>query len=396
MKKLDTKNPVLVETFERNPEITKIACFFPILDELEKYLASNGKLEGITIGWHCHLTSLTAISAKVILNAGAKLLLSECNPKTTDPLSVEYMEALGAQVYLAEGSSKPVLAANPQVISDTGFVMLEDYMLDSRNPSVVGACEITTSGVTRLRERYQSIPLPVININAGRLKTYIENYHGVGDGVVEALAKLTGRSWAGRKACVVGYGQVGAGVARYLSRIGVQVSVCETDAVKTLIAHYDGYPSQQTLSDALSQSDLLITATGTHNLFKEEHWLAAKDQLLVLNVGHWPDEVSPDVLVKLSTSSRAVSPHLSEYTINREGSERHIFLAAGGSPVNVAMLTGSPEPTVLHLATEILCINYIAQAGKELPKGELAIPDEIEVTASRLALKALHKSTSGC
>ncbi len=383
----------VIETFERDPEITKIACFFPILDELESHLSKHGKLAGVTIGWHCHLTSLTAISAKVILNAGAKLFLSECNPATTDQLSVEYMKALGAHVYLGENSCKQALEANPQVISDTGFVLLENYLLHSKNASVVGACEITTSGVTRMREKHVAIQIPVININAGRLKTYIENYHGVGDGVIESLAKLTGRSWAGRKATVVGYGQVGAGVAHYLARVGVQVSVCESDAVKSLIAHYDGFPSV-TLADALCQSDLLVTATGTHKLFKAEHWLKAKDQLLVMNVGHWPDEVSPEILTELSSSVKAVSEHLNEYTIDDNGSTRRIFLATGGSPVNVAMLTGSPEPTVLHLATEILCMDYIVRVGKELPKGEVAIPNEIEDCASKLALKAIHKSTS--
>lgn len=386
----------VIETFERDPEITKIACFFPILDELHSYLVEDGKLSGITIGWHCHLTSLTAISAKVILNSGAKLFLSECNPATTDQLSVEYMKALGAHVYTGESSCKQALAANPSVISDTGFVMLENYLQDlkdTKNSKVVGACEITTSGVTRMREKYSEVQLPVININAGRLKSYIENYHGVGDGVVESLARLTGRSWAGSKATVVGYGQVGAGVAHYLARIGVQVSVCESDAVQSLIAHYDGYPSCS-LSEALAQSDLLITATGIHKLLTKDHWQKAKDQLLVMNVGHWPDEVSPEVLTELSSSIKPVSEHLSEYTIERNGTTRRIFLATGGSPVNVAMLTGSPEPTVLHLATEILCMNYIVKSGDKLPKGEIAIPAEIEECASKLALRAIHKSTS--
>lgn len=386
-----TEQRNIIETFERDPEVVKIDCFFPILRELEKHLRQNGSLHGVTIGWHCHLTSLTAISAKVLINCGAKLLLSECNPATTDRLSVQYMEALGARVFEGEESCKQVLAGNPKVISDTGFVLLAAYMSGSQNANVLGACEITTSGVTRLRASHSTMPFPVININAGRLKTFIENYHGVGDGVVEALAKLTGRSWSARKATVVGYGQVGKGVAHYLARIGLQVSICDSDTVKTLIAHYDGFPSC-TLKTALEESDLLVTATGIHNLLSEDYWLSAKDQLLVLNVGHWPDEVSPDRLSALAKERRTISQHLEKYTITHGGDTRHIFLAAGGSPVNVAMLTGSPEPTVLHLATEILCMDYLAKTGNSLPKGEIAIPPAIEESASRLALLAFKKS----
>ena len=71
---------------------------------------------------------------------------------------------------------------------------------------------------------------------------------------------------------------------------------------------------------------------------------------------------------------------------------KRVYIAANGAPVNVAMLAGSPEPTLIHLTTEVLCMNYLTQLmteGKHLEPGLVAVPPTVERLASQLALKAL-------
>src|SRR5205823_14802129 len=50
-------------------------------------------------------------------------------------------------------------------------------------------------------------------------------------------------------------------------------------------------------------------------------------------------------------------------------------ISCGGNPANVVLLTGSAQPTLIHLTTEILCMELITARGESLGKGEVALPD---------------------
>jgi adenosylhomocysteinase len=375
-------------------ELEKYNFALPILRELSAHLTSQGHLKNQVIGWHCHLTETTAATAQVILQCGARLFMSECNPHTTNSAAVAYMQELGAQVFLGDDSCQQVLSHKPLILADTGLVLTRAYLESSLGQSekyVFAASEITTSGITALAE-IEDVGLPVVNINHGQLKRYIENFHGVGDGVVDALFELTGRIWAGRRASVVGYGKVGAGVASYLRRMGVSVWVVEEDPVKRLIAHYDGYMVSD-LSRAMRESQLIVTATGVSGLISRHQWMEAADGLLVLNVGHWSTELDLPALETMAKSQRMVLPHLKEYKLP---GDKRVLVVAAGSPANVVLLSGSPEPTLIHLTTEVLCMDYLIKlhqsggAGAPLSKGEVALPAEVERQASILALQALQ------
>lgn len=370
-------------------ELEKYNFSLPILHELAVYLSTQGSLNGQRIGWHCHLTEITAATAAVMTQAGAQLYISECNPHTTNEAAVSYMQEMGAQIYLGESSCAKVLEHEPLILADTGLVLTRAY-LDSqpKRKYVFAASEITTSGITALRE-LPDVPIPVVNINGGRLKSEIENFHGVGDGVVDALFELTGRIWAGRRCSVVGYGKVGAGVADYLKRMGANVWVVEEDPIRKLIAHYDGFPVSD-LSRAMRESQLVVTATGGTNLISRQQWMEAADGLLVMNVGHWSTELDLPALEAMAKEQREVQPQLQEY---RLPGDKRLLVVASGSPANVVLLSGSPEPTLIHLTTEVLCMNFLIKLHQEshsMPPGEMPLPLEVERQASILALQALQ------
>lgn len=374
-------------------KISQFSLTLPVLDHLQSYLLKHGCLKGKRIGWHCHLTEITAAAAKVLLMAGADLYLSECNSATTDGVSAHYMEDLGAKVFLGADSPDKVLSYKPEVISDTGFVLIGRY-LDSLQegtaPFVKGACEITSSGIEKLRIS-QALGLPIININDGELKTYIENFHGVGDGVINALFQVTGRVWSGRSVCVVGYGRVGAGVAAHLRKSGADVCVAEMDSARKLIAHYDGF-KLTSLANAIASCELVVTATGRNSLILAKDLEYALDGLILMNVGHWPEEINVVDLKAKATSCKPLGDYLEELQFEFGGNAKRILLLGGGGPANVVMCSGSPEPTLIHLVTEILCMNFILglpEMNEELSAGENTLPWAVRNTASELSLNAL-------
>lgn len=375
-------------------ELKKYEMTFPILIKLSAFLEKSTHLRGKRIGWHCHLTGLTAATAEVLLKAGVELIMSECTESTSDRAAIEYMKKLGAKIYQGPDGPRKVLNHKPELLSDTGFVLSTEYLkdLESGTQYVYGGCEITTSGIKKIRQLGE-LRFPLININDGELKTLIENFHGVGDGVIDALFRLTGRMWSGRPAAVLGYGRVGAGVAYYLRRAGAVVSIVEMDAIRRLIAHYDGF-ALLSLEKALAQCELIVTASGCLSVIRHEQLKLAKDGMFLMNVGHWPEEIDLVDIKNNAIAHRQPEAFLDEFEIKAERSSttKKVFLIGSGGPANVVMLSGSPEPTLIHLCTEILCMDHLSKLqsdGVKLEPREIPVPREVQKQCSLLALQSL-------
>ncbi len=379
--------------FENSALFREATTTFPLMAQLSNHLRELGTFNGARIGWNCHLTGLTALAVAALVENGCQLFMSECNPETTDPQSVDYMRYLGVSIFFGLDRFDCLLEQRPSVISDTGFDLLT-HLLSSGGceaGTVIGANEITTSGITRLRN-HEGLPIPVINVNDSSIKNNIENFHGVGQGVVEALTILFGEERAKREATVVGYGQVGRGVAYYLRGQHMHVRIIESDPVRSLMAHYDGF-DLSTFEKALPVTDFLVTCTGVKDLIPERLWVSAKDGLCIINAGHWSDEVSADRLRELARSVTVPRQHLEQLEIvAADGAVKTLYLACGGNPANVVLLTGSIEPTLLHLSTEILCMEFLLRQAERLPRGELPVPPAIEKTVAALALRSLEQA----
>ncbi len=363
---------------------------FPIVEHLTKALKASGALKGKTIIWHCHLTLLTELAAQAVLAAGAKVIFSECNSGTTQIEAVQNLRSMDCPVYTGKDSTSHAIEHQADILADTGYVLIPAYITSAKS-GVIGASEITTSGILRLRQQ-EPPPFAVVNINDGTLKSLIENFHGVGDGLVEALDANIAGGLQSKKITVAGYGRVGAGCAYHLALAGAHVSVVEADPVRALTAHFDGY-SLTDLTSALKTSDILVTATGQARLLNQEQYKIARDGIYIANVGHLAAEVSPEALEQLCSSKSSISRGLTSYELDSDDykKDKSIYLFTDGNPVNVALLTGSDKPTMIHLVTEIFTWDFIAQNGPlaSLSPGEMAIPAAVEKAASKVALAAL-------
>jgi len=228
-------------------EMGRINAFFPILQRLGNRWAASRPWEGRRIGLNLHLTSLTACLVREMTLGGGEFVVTAASPATTDPGTVDYLRGEGLHVYTGGDMQNRFLQAldhAPEILVDVGFELIAT-VLDQRAdlvPSILGAVEVTRSGVVQLKKR-SNLPFPIININDGRLKNAVENRHGVGEAIWQAVTLLTGMHLSGRRVGVWGYGPVGKGLAAYARAAGMSVEVIERDPCMRLLAHYDGFPT---------------------------------------------------------------------------------------------------------------------------------------------------------
>ena len=109
---------------------------------------------------------------------------------------------------------------------------------------------------------------------------------------------------AGRRALVIGYGDVGKGSAQSLRQEGMIVRVTEIDPICAMQACMDGYEivspyinGLNTGLDAdidtrlLGETDLLVTTTGNMNVCDAAMLRALKNGAVVCNIGHFDTEI---------------------------------------------------------------------------------------------------------
>ncbi|MDP2316123.1 MAG: NAD(P)-dependent oxidoreductase [Pseudomonadota bacterium] len=364
-------------------ELGRIDTFFPVLSVLGNRWAATRPFEGLTVGLHLHLTTLTATIVRELSLGGGRWICSAANPATTDPGVVAFLRDLGVEVYSGGGIEDGLDAtveADPALFADVGFALGSRLVAAGRRPRA--GVEITRSGISRLRAG-APLPFPVLNINDGRLKPAIENRHGVGEGLWQSYTALTGCHLAGRRVLIVGYGAVGAGVAAYARSGGASVEVVDVDPVRRLIAHYDGFPTPNAL-DAVRRAKVIVTAGGVRHSLPVALLREANDGAVLINAGHGADEIDVEGLEAEADAVDQVGPRVVGYQL--AGGPRLVVLA-GGNPLNIVMNSGSQEPVLLHFAVLGLGLEWLAT--HNLPAGEVALPPELEARAAEVALSVL-------
>lgn len=375
--------PTAADAARVSAELSRIQTFFPLLPTLGNRWAMSRPWEGLRVGLHLHLTTLTACLVRELVLGGGEWIVSAANSATTDLGVVEYLRDMGITVYSGGGREDAVaetLDAEPHLFADVGFALGTAAVARGYSPR--GGVEITRSGVSRLRA-LGALPFPVMNINDGLLKPAVENRHGVGEGLWQAFTALTGTHLAGHRVTVIGYGPVGCGVAHYARAGGAVVEVIETDPIRRLIAHYDGFgtPAEPSM---LRRAHIVVTATGAPRSLPYSLLQHARDGVVLINAGHGAEEIDVAGLRREAEGVDHVGPRVVRY---RLPNGRHVVVLADGNPLNIVMNSGSQEPVLLHFAVLGLGLEWLAK--HDAPPGELQLPREIEQEAARAALGVL-------
>ncbi|MCB1696999.1 MAG: adenosylhomocysteinase, partial [Halioglobus sp.] len=233
-------------------------------------------------------------------------------------------------------------------------------MLHEKYPAMLdnihGVTEETTTGVHRLLEMLKqgTLKIPAVNVNDSVTKSKNDNKYGCRHSLNDAIKRGTDHLLAGKKALVIGYGDVGKGSAQSLRQEGMIVRVTEIDPICAMQACMDGYevvsPFLNGNNDGteacidtglLGNIDLVVTATGNFNVCNANMLKALKSGAVVCNIGHFDNEIDT-AFMRRNWEWQEVKPQVHKVYRDRASND-HLILLSEGRLVNLGNATGHPS-----------------------------------------------------
>jgi adenosylhomocysteinase len=337
-------------------EIKLAEAEMPGLISLREEYKNEQPLKGARIAGCLHMTIQTAVLIETLIELGADVTWSSCNIFSTQDHAAAAIAEAGIPVYAWKGMNdeefdwcieqtlfgfKDNQPLN-MILDDGGD--LTNMVLDNY-PELVsnikGLSEETTTGVHRLYERVKNgtLPVPAININDSVTKSKFDNKYGCKESLVDAIRRATDVMMAGKVAVVAGYGDVGKGSAASLQGSGARVIVTEIDPICALQAAMDGFEVKK-MDNAVSEADIVVTATGNKDIIQGRHFEMMKDKTIVCNIGHFDNEIDVSWLdTNHGNTKTTIKPQVDMYNV--DGND--IILLAEGRLVNLGCATGHPS-----------------------------------------------------
>jgi len=174
-------------------------------------------------------------------------------------------------------------------------------------------------------------------VNDSVTKSKFDNLYGCRESLVDAIRRATDVMFAGKVACVAGFGDVGKGSAASLRQAGARVMVTEIDPICALQAAMEGY-EVVTMEEAVKRCDIFCTATGNESVITGEHMAAMKDKAIVCNIGHFDSEIQISALDNYDWKEIKAGTDLVTFPDGKQ-----ILILAKGRLVNLGCATGHPS-----------------------------------------------------
>lgn len=338
-----------------------------LLSRISIEFARTRPFDGLTIGTGIHLEPKTVALLLTLAEGGARVVATG-NLSSTQADAVAYLQARGIEVAggpttdegLHDEYLRQVMAARPDLLLDNGGDLFVHYLANPY-PGLQGGTEETTSGRMRLAPLAGQLRMPLLVINDSPIKQFAENRHAVGQSVLESYLRITNRMTNGRRVAVFGYGACGKGVAANFRNAYASVSVVEIDPVTRLEASLDGFAVPDR-AEALREADIVVTVTGAESVITECDLDLFRDDVVLLNAGHFPREIAVDAIAcaaevtgRSATAEGITTLHLAD--------GRQIHLLADGHMVNLAgprPLGNSVESMDLGFSLQARCLEAIA------------------------------------
>jgi adenosylhomocysteinase len=333
----------------------------------EKYRASQ-PLAGANIIGCIHMTIQTAVLIETLKELGADVRWSSCNIFSTQDHAAAAIAAAGVPVYAWKGETEEEYDwCLEQTILKDGQpwdcnMVLDDGgdltgMLHEKYPEMLdkihGITEETTTGVHRLQEMLDAgtLKVPAINVNDSVTKSKNDNKYGCRHSLSDAIKRGTDHLLSGKKALVIGYGDVGKGSAQSLNQEGMIVKISEIDPICAMQACMDGFEVVSPYNNGivadganaslLGNTDLVVTTTGNYNVCDSQVLKALKSGAVVCNIGHFDNEIDT-AYMRENWEWEEVKPQV--HTVYRDrASNDHLILLSEGRLVNLGNATGHPS-----------------------------------------------------
>jgi adenosylhomocysteinase len=370
----------------------------PVLEHIKKKFEKEKPFEGITISSCLHLEPKTINLGLTLLAGGAEVVMTGCNPLSTQDDATAAGASMGLNIYGWRGENNEeyyqninqILDYKPDILIDDGADMIFQVHRERREliPKIIGACEETTTGIHRLKSmaKDKALDFPVIAVNDAYTKYLFDNRYGTGQSTWDSIMGSTNVLIAGKTVVVAGYGWCGRGIAMRANGLGANVIITEVEPIRALEARMDGYRVMP-VRNAVKEADLLITATGNIDVVSGADFNYMKDGCIMANSGHFNVEINQNDLMEKSKSHDKIKGDIDEY-IMEDG--RKIYLLAEGRLVNLAGERGQGHPAEimdLSFAMQALSVKYLLD--NELEVGVYKIPDETDEYVAKLKLKAM-------
>jgi adenosylhomocysteinase len=340
----------------------------PALMQLRKQYKDQKPLEGARIMGCIHMTIQTAVLVETLVDLGAEVRWSSCNIFSTQDHAAAALADKGIPVFAWKGETEEEYEwCLDQTICKDGKPWNANMILDdggdltlkvhNEYPEMLndihGISEETTTGVHRLKEMLKKgeLKVPAINVNDSITKSKNDNKYGCRHGIDDAIKRGTDMLLSGKKALVIGYGDVGKGTAEALKNQKMIVDVTEVDPICAMQACFDGFAvvsgykngdideSGVNLDqDLLKKYDLVVTTTGNVNVLDKYMLDALKSTCVVCNIGHFDNEIDVTHLRKFKWYE--IKPGVHKVI---RGDNDYLILLAEGRLVNLALATGHPS-----------------------------------------------------
>lgn len=289
----------------------------------------------------------------------------------------------------------PSLMDKPYDVEEFSILMERIKLSYRRDPKqwtkiaakIRGVSEETTTGVHRLYQlaRDGELLFPAINVNDSVTKSKFDNLYGCRESLVDGVRRATDIMFAGKKALVCGYGDVGKGSSQSLRHAGAQVFVTEIDPICALQAAMEGYPVVR-LEDVLPLMDIFVTATGNYHVINGKHMEKMKDGAILCNIGHFDNEIDMTYLQKNPKCKKEnIKPQVDKWTLESGNS---ILVLAEGRLVNLGCAMGHPS-FVMSSSFTNQCLAQIELATKKHENQVYVLPKKLDEEVARLHLSRL-------
>lgn len=368
----------------------------PILKAIRQIFSDTQPFKNLKISICLHVEAKTAVWLDVLKQGGADIAITGSPGSTQDNVAAALVADHGIKVFSRNDETladhlrycRRVLDNSPDLIADNGgdlhALLSDDPSFSGLAAGLLGATEETTTGAHRIRTDIKPLDFPTLVINDTNAKRIVENRFGVGSSVIDGLMRATNLMLHGKMVVVIGYGFCGSGIAQRLRGMGAHCVVVDFDPIKQLEAHLEGFVTSD-LNTAVSDADIVLTATGFEATLKADQFDRMKDGVLVANAGHFASEIDHEALHKMTKSTDALKDHILRHNLENG---KALYLLGAGNLINLAAADGNPiEIMDLGLALQSLSLACLTKEAHGLPSGAQIVPKNIEKTIVKEALK---------
>jgi adenosylhomocysteinase len=353
-------------------EIILAQAEMPALMKLRERYGEEKPLKGAKIMGCIHMTIQTAVLIETLVELGAEVRWSSCNVFSTQDHAAAAIAAAGIPVFAWKGMNdeefdwcieQTILEGEQpwdanMILDDGGDLtaMVHDKFPEMLE-SIHGISEETTTGVHRLNEMVKKgeLKVPAINVNDSVTKSKNDNKYGCRHSLNDAIKRGTDMLLSGRKALVIGYGDVGKGSAMSLRQEGMVTRVTEIDPICAMQACMDGYEvvspyvngqnnkDDESINKSLMQdTDLIVTTTGNVNVCDKHILNNLKNGSIVCNIGHFDNEIDT-AYMRDKWTWEEIKPQVHKIYRDSKDSSNYLILLSEGRLVNLGNATGHPS-----------------------------------------------------